>query len=148
MRFRALIEATGKTAAGVEVPAGVVAALGPSRKPPVRATINDYTYRSSIAWMGDRFMLSVSNEVRARSGVNAGETVDIDIELDTEPREVDLPNDFAEALAADPTAQAFFSGLSYSNKRRIVEPIGQAKAAETRQRRIVKAIATLHEERI
>jgi Bacteriocin-protection, YdeI or OmpD-Associated/Domain of unknown function (DUF1905) len=148
MRFTALIESSGKTAAGMRVPDEVVAALGPSRKPAVRVTINGYTYRSSVASMGGVFMLGVSNEVRRGAGVAAGQTVDVDIELDTDPREIVVPPDLAEALAADPRAAAFFDRLSYSNKRRIVEPIGQAKAPETRQRRIDKAVATLHDERI
>ncbi len=148
MRFRALIQSTGKTAAGVEVPADVVAALGTSRKPAVRVTINGFTYRSTIATMGGVFMLGVSNDVRRQSGVEAGQTVDIDVELDTEPREVSIPDDFALALATDAVAAAFFETLSYSNKRRIVEPIDQAKTPETRARRIDKSIAALRERRL
>jgi predicted thioesterase len=82
MRFRTTILPAGKTAAGVEVPAKVVAALGTSKRPPVRVTINGHTYRSTVAVMGGKFMLGVSNEVRKEAGVAAGETVDIDIELD------------------------------------------------------------------
>jgi len=147
MRFRALIQGTGKSAAGIEVPDEVVEALSSSRKPPVRVTINGHTYRSSIASMGGVFMVGVTNEFRRESGVAAGDTVDIDIELDTEPREVVVPADLSAALGADPEAQAFFDGLSYSNKRRIVEPIVAAKAPETRQRRIEKSVAGLHDHR-
>ncbi len=148
MRFRALIQGTGKSAAGIQVPDEVVEALGSSRKPPVRVTINGHTYRSSIASMGGVFMVGVTNEFRRESGVAAGDTVDVDIELDTEPREVVVPADLSAALEADPEAQAFFDGLSYSNKRRIVEPIVAAKAPETRQRRIEKSVAGLHDHRI
>jgi len=101
MRFRTKILPAGKTAAGIEVPAKVVAALGSSKRPPVRATINGYTYRSTVAVMGGKFMLGVSNEVRSSAGVAAGDTVEIDLELDTEAREVELPPDFAAALARD-----------------------------------------------
>ena len=148
MRFRALIQGTGKSAAGIQVPDEVVETLGSSRKPPVRVTINGHTYRSSIASMGGVFMVGVTNEFRRESGVAAGDTVDVDIELDTEPREVVVPADLSAALEADPEAQAFFDGLSYSNKRRIVEPIVAAKAPETRQRRIEKSVAGLHDHRI
>ena len=118
MRFRTTILSSGKTAAGIQVPDEVVEALGPSRKPPVKVTINGFTYRSTIASMGGVFMLGVSNDVRRSAGVAAGEDVDVELELDTEPREVVVPADFAAALDAEPAARAFFDGLSYSNKRR------------------------------
>jgi hypothetical protein len=145
MRFRATILATGKTAAGIRVPDEVVAALGSSRKPAVRATINGYTYRSSVAFMGGVFMLGVSNDVRRAAGVEAGQDVDVDLELDTEPREIEVPPDLAGALATDDVARRAFEALSYSNKRRIVEPIVDAKTPETRQRRIDKAVEGLRE---
>jgi bifunctional DNA-binding transcriptional regulator/antitoxin component of YhaV-PrlF toxin-antitoxin module len=147
MRFRAKILQTGKTAAGIEVPAKVVAALGSSKRPPVRATINGFTYRSSVASMGGKFMLGVPPEFRDGAGVSAGEVVEIDLELDTEPREVSIPADFAAALARDARAKRFFDALSYSNKRRLVIPIEDAKAAETRQRRIEKTVEMLSEGR-
>ena len=148
VQFRATIQATGKTAAGIEVPNEIVEALGSSRKPAVRVTIDGYTYRTSIASMGGVFMLGVSNAVRAEAGVAAGDAVDVEVELDTEPRVIDVPPDLAAALETDPEAEAFFTGLSFSNKRRIVEPINAAKAPETRQRRIDKAVAALHDHRI
>jgi bifunctional DNA-binding transcriptional regulator/antitoxin component of YhaV-PrlF toxin-antitoxin module len=147
MRFRAKILQTGKTAAGIEVPAKVVAALGSSKRPPVRATINGFTYRSSVASMGGKFMLGVPPEFRDGAGVSAGEVVEIDLELDTDPREVSIPADFAAALARDARAKRFFDALSYSNKRRLVIPIEDAKAAETRQRRIEKTVEMLSEGR-
>ncbi len=142
MRFRTKILPAGKTAAGIEVPAKVVAALGSSKRPPVRATINGFTYRSTVAVMGGKFMLGVSNEVRKSAGVAAGETVDIDLDLDTEAREVPIPPDFAAALARNPKATKFFEGLSYSKKLRLVTPI-DVKDAETRKRRISDTVARL-----
>jgi hypothetical protein len=147
MRFRATVEGTGKTAAGVQVPAEVVAALGPSRRPAVRATINGYTYRTSVASMGGEFMLGIPPEFRAGAGVAAGNEVDVDIELDTEPREVSVPADLADRLHSDAAAQQTFDKLSYSNKRRLVIPIEDAKTAETRERRIARTVALLHEGR-
>jgi hypothetical protein len=147
MKFRATVEQSGKTATGIEVPAEVVAALGSSRKPPVRVTINDYTYRSTVATMGGRFMVGVSAEVRAAAGIAAGDVVDVEMELDTAPREVSVPADFAAALDRDPAARRFFDGLSYSNRLRFVLNIEGAKTEETRQRRIDKSVAMLHEGR-
>jgi bacteriocin resistance YdeI/OmpD-like protein/uncharacterized protein DUF1905 len=145
MKFRATIELAGKTATGFEVPAAVVAKLSSSKKPAVRVTIKGYTYRSTVATMSGRFMLPVSAEVRAAAGVAAHDKVDVDVELDTAPREVTVPADFARALTREPAAKRFFEGLSFSNKQRIVIAIGAAKAPETRQRRIAKSVGSLRE---
>ena len=144
MKFRAKIELAGKTATGIEVPAAVVRKMGSSKKPAVRVTINGYTYRSTVATMGGRFMVGISAEVREAAGVAAGQKVDVDVELDTAPREVTVPADLARALSRDATAKRFFEGLSFSNKQRIVISIEGAKAAETRERRIAKAVSALH----
>ena len=145
--FRATIKASGKTATGIQVPAAAVEQLGSSKRPAVRATINGYTYRTSVASMGGVFMLPVSAEVRERAGVAAGDSVDVHLELDTEPREVAVPPDFATALAGNAPAKHFFDGLSYSNKLRHVLAVEAAKSTETRRRRIAKAVAALREER-
>jgi hypothetical protein len=147
MRFRTTILGTGKNAAGIEIPEDVVVALGKGKRPPVRVTINGYTYRNTVAVMGGVYMVSVSAEHRAAAGLAAGDEVDVDIELDTAPREVVVPDDFAAALDADPEARRTFDGLSYSNRSWHVLSVEGAKTAETRQRRIEKSIATLHEGR-
>jgi Bacteriocin-protection, YdeI or OmpD-Associated/Domain of unknown function (DUF1905) len=147
MRFRAKILQSGKTAAGIEVPEKVVAALGSSKRPPVRATVSGFTYRTSVASMGGKFMLGVPPEFREGAGVAAGDTVDTDLELDTEPREVSIPADFAAALARDARAKEFFDGLNYSNKRRLVIPIEAIKSSEARERRIAKTVEQLREGR-
>jgi len=109
--------AGGKTATGIQVPAKIVESLGSGKRPKVRVTINGYTYRSSVAPMGGRFMLGVSAEVRDRAGVAGGDMLDVEIELDTAPREVSVPPDFAAALKRDADAKRFFDGLSYSKKQ-------------------------------
>lgn len=147
MKFHATLQLGGKTATGIEVPPEVVASLGTSKKPPVRVTINGYTYRSTIAVLGGVFMLPVSAEVRKQAGVAAGDAFDVDIALDTEVREVTVPDDFSAALDQDAEARRFFDGLSYSQKLRHVLSIEEAKTPETRQRRIDKAVSTLHEGR-
>jgi Bacteriocin-protection, YdeI or OmpD-Associated/Domain of unknown function (DUF1905) len=143
MRFRATLESGGKTATGIEIPAKVVEALGSGRKPPVRITIGGHTYRSTVASRGDRYLVGVSAENRALAGVAAGDEVDVDIELDTAPREVAVPTDLATALDADAEARRFFEALSFSQKQWYVIPIEQAKKPETRTRRIEKALAML-----
>jgi hypothetical protein len=143
MRFRTTVELGGKTATGMRVPADVVAGLGSHKRPPVRVTINGYTYRTTVAVMGGLFLLPLSAENRAGAGVAAGDDVEVDIELDNEPRVVSVPDDFAAALAADATAKQRFDALSYSNKSRHVIAIEQAKTPETRARRIEKALSSL-----
>lgn len=147
MKFRAIIESAGKTAAGIHVPDEVVAALGPSRHPAVRATLNGYTYRSSVASLGGRFMLGVSADVRAAAGVAAGDELEVDLVLDTEPRVAEVPAELAAALDRDSVARAAFERLSYSNKRRLTIPIANAKTDATRERNIAKTVATLREGR-
>ena len=143
MRFHAILERNGKTATGFEVPGRVVEALDAGKRPAVRVTLNGYAYPSSIGSMGGRSLVPVSAEVRSRAGVNAGDDLDVEIELDTAPREVTIPDDLASALRADPAAQRAYQGLSYSAKQRLVLPIGQAKTAETRERRLTAAMETL-----
>ena len=145
MQFHAIIQLGGKTATGIEVPAEIVERLGTSKRPAVHVTINGHTYRSTVAPMGGVFMLPISAEHRASAGVAAGDEVEVDLEPDTEPREVTVPPDLTDALAQEAEARQFFDGLSYSNKRRIVLSIDGAKTAETRQRRIDKAIGQLRE---
>jgi hypothetical protein len=140
MRFHSIVQLGGKTATGIPVPAEVVASLGPSKRPPVRVTINGYTYRSTVASVRGEFMLPISAQNRTGAGVAAGDEVDIDIELDTEPREMSVPPDFADARRG-------FDGLSYSQKQRHVLSIEGAKTTETRQRRIAKAVSVLREGR-
>lgn len=147
MKFRTTIELGGKTATGFRVPDEVVAGLGAGKRPAVHVTINGHTYRSAVAPYTGVFMLPLSAENREGAGVAAGDEVEVELELDTEPREVTVPPDFAEALHADVAAREFFNGLSYSNRRRIVLGIEDAKTAETRQRRIAKAIASLRQGR-
>jgi hypothetical protein len=148
MRFRTTILQSDKTATGIRVPDEVVAALGAGKRPAVTVTINGFTYRSTIAVMGGVFMVGVSAENRAGAGVAGGDEVDVDIELDTAPREVTVPPDLAAALDAEPAARATFERLSYSNKSWHVLQVTGAKTEETRQRRIAKSIDALREGRI
>lgn len=140
MRFRATLRLNGKTATGIEVPPEVVTGLGAGKRPAVKVTLNEHTYRTTVAPMGGRFFLPVSADVRGASGVTAGDELDVGIELDTEPRTVEVPDDLAAALGAVPGARAAFDALSYTNRRQYVESVNGAKAAATRERRIAKCV--------
>lgn len=148
MRIRTTLELNGRTATGFRVPMDVVLHFGAGRRPPVRVTINGYTYRNTIAPMGGASWIGVSAEHRAGAGVAAGQELDVDLELDTAPREVSVPGDFAAALDAEPAARRFFDGLSYSNRQWHVLSIDGAKTDETRQRRIAKSVEALRAGRV
>ncbi len=124
-----------KSATGLQVPPDTIAALGSGKKPKVKVSLNGYTYRTTVAVMGDVFMLSLSAENREAAGVKAGDTVDVTLELDTEPRTVDVPDDLAAALN-DRGVMVEFEGLSYSARKEYVRQVESAKAQETRNRRI------------
>lgn len=140
MTFRGVLVLNGKTATGIRVPAEIVIGLGSSKRPAVRITLRDYAYRSTIAPMGGEFWIPVSADVRSKAGVAAGDEVDVQLELDTEPREVTVPDDLLAALQSSGPARAFFDGLSYSNKLRHVLSIDGAKTPETRDRRIAQSV--------
>ncbi|MEP6652042.1 MAG: YdeI/OmpD-associated family protein [Myxococcales bacterium] len=141
--FRTTIRAAGKNAAGIVVPPELVTVLDHGKRPPVRVTIGDHTYPSTVAVMGGKFMVGVSVENRKLAGVEAGDAVDVTLELDAAPRETALPIDFAKALAAVPEAKKFFERLSPSMKKFHVTNINDAKTDETRSRRIAKSVDTL-----
>jgi hypothetical protein len=143
MRFHATIGLHGKSATGIEVPADVVAALGQGKRPKVTVTINGYSYPSTVGVMGGLSLIPVSADVRAKAGVAAGDEVDIDLVPDTGPRTVEVPADLAAALASVPAARQAFDKLSYSGQQRYVLGIEQAKTAETRRRRVEKAVTEL-----
>jgi hypothetical protein len=148
MKFRATVESNGRTATGIRVPDDVMTGLGPSKRPKVIVTINGYTYRTSVASMGGAYLFGVSADVRQSAGVAAGDDVDVDIELDTAPREVIVPADLAAAVDGDAEARRFFDGLSYTHRRWYVDWIESAKKAETRERRVGQAVVKLREGRV
>jgi hypothetical protein len=147
VRFSTTLRKNSETAVGIRVPDDVMAALAAGKAPKVAVTINGHTWRSSVATVSGEPMIGVSEAVRNVTGVRGGDTVEVDLVLDTAPRTVAVPDDLAAALDAVPAARTTFDGLSYSNQRFWVEPIEAAKAEDTRRRRIEKAVATLREGR-
>lgn len=147
MKFHATIELGGKTATGFRVPDDVVESLGAGKRPAVTVRIGEHVYRSTVAVMDGLYMLPLSAENREAAGLAAGDDVEVEVALDTAPRVMAVPDDFAAALDAEPAARRTFDGLSYSLQRFHVESVTGAKTDETRQRRIAKSVTTLREGR-
>jgi hypothetical protein len=142
VKFRSLVEPP-EPMRGLEVPPELVEALGGGARPPVTITVNGHSWKSRVAIMRGRHLLGLSNANREAAGVTIGDEVEVELELDTAPRVVVEPPDFARALADDPVARAAYDNLTDSRKREQVRAIESAKKPETRHRRIEKAIATL-----
>jgi hypothetical protein len=122
-----------------------VAAVGEGAKRfPVVATVNGYTWRTSVARMGGEFLVGLNKEVRAGAGAQAGDTVALELKLDTDPRTVELPPALAQALEADPKAKATYDGLAFTHRKEYARWIAEAKREETRERRVAKALEMLH----
>ena len=130
---------------GIEIPADVVEELGAGKRPPVVVNVNGFVYRSTVAPMGGKFLLPFNAARRAESGIKGGDAIDVELTVDTAPRVVDVPADLQAALDGSPAAAAAWEKLSYSNKSWHTFQFAGAKSEETRQRRIAKSIAALHE---
>ncbi|WP_285241899.1 YdeI/OmpD-associated family protein [Pseudarthrobacter sp. MEB009] len=143
MKFTTVIAGSGNKT-GIEVPASIVDALAAGKRPPVVVTLNGASYRSSIAVMGGHYLIGLSAANRELTGAGAGDAVEVDVVVDTEPRVVEVPADLAAALAADSTASDAYAALNYSAQRRLVEPLALAKTEETRARRVAKAVSDLN----
>ena len=142
LKFRTTLLQEGKTATGLRVPAEIVERLGPGKRPPVRVTINGYTYRSTVAVLGSVYMTGVSAENRQAAGVRGGEEVDVTLELDLEPRTVEVPKELKAALTKAGAMKAFENSAP-SMKKEYVRQVTEAKAQETRDRRIAKIVEKL-----
>jgi hypothetical protein len=142
MEFKATMLQQGNNT-GIPVPAEVVEALGGGKRPAVNVTVNSYSYRSTVAPMGGKFLIPFSSEKRAATGIAGGDRLQVELTMDTEPRLVETPADFAAALDSTPGARAAFSALSPSRQKAHVVSIEGAKAAETRERRIAAAVKAL-----
>jgi hypothetical protein len=142
--FETTVAATGNNT-GIVVPEEVIDKLAAGKRPPVAVTVNGYEYRSTVAVMGGRFMIGISAAVRQATGLAGGDPIRVTLTVVDTPREVDVPADFAAAMAADEQVAAFFGRLSNSLQRYHVDTINGAKTAETRQRRIEKAVSLFRE---
>jgi hypothetical protein len=147
MRFRTTVLLGGKTATGLQVPDDVVDGLGAGKRPAVTVTIAGYTYRTTVFPRGGVFMVPLSAENRTAAGVAAADEVDVDIELDTAPREVAIPDDLAAAFTQDSQAREKFDLLAFTHRNEYVRWIESAKRPETRQRRVAEAVTMLRQGR-
>lgn len=143
IRFHTQLQARGPAAA-VVLDEEQVAAVGEGAKRfPVVATVNGYTWRTSVARMGGEFLVGLSREVRDGAGVQAGDEVEVSIGLDQAPREVDVPAALAAALAADAEAGAAFERMAFTHRKEYARWIAEAKRDETRERRVAQAVAMI-----
>ncbi|WP_069713261.1 YdeI/OmpD-associated family protein [Curtobacterium sp. ER1/6] len=143
MQFTTTVLQARKTATGLPVPEEVVDALGSGKRPAVVVTIDGgYTYRSTVGVMGGQFLVPLSEAHRTAAGIAAGDTVEVTLEVDTLPRTVELPSDLAAAFD-EAGVRAAYETLSASRQRALVDPVLAAKAPETRQRRVDKAVESL-----
>ncbi len=138
--FDTTIMSHGGTTAGIAVPESVLTELGGGRRPAVLVRLDGYTYRSTVAVMGGEILIGVSNKIRAESGLAVGDTVRVELTLDTEPRVITPPDDLVAAMDAAPGARVAWDALSYSNQRRHAEAIEAAKKPETRERRVIRTV--------
>ena len=127
-------------ATGIEIPPEVIEALAAGKRPKIVVTVGGASYRSTVGVMGGHFMVGVTQEQRAKTGLKAGDPIEVTIELDTAPREVIAPSDLLAAVDAAGVREAW-EKLSYTHRKEHVRAIEEAKAPETRQRRIEKAVA-------
>ena len=142
MQFRATVIPSGNATA-VELPDDVMRSLGPEARPPISITINGHSWRSRVAIMNGRRLVGISAAHRIAAGIAEGEEIDIDVALDTAPREVELPDDLSSALDGNPPARAAFDKLPFGLKGKHVRDIEAAKTPEVRARRIGKLVEAL-----
>jgi hypothetical protein len=141
--FTAIIENAGDGGAFVRIPFDVEQVFGRKRVP-VKATINGEPYRGTLVRMGEPFhILIVLKEIRQKIGKNFGDEVEVALEEDDQPRIVEVPPDFQQALDQSPIAKAAFEKLSYTHQKEHVHAILEARRKETRRNRIEKAIGLL-----
>jgi len=140
IQIRTTLQPRGPAAAVVLDDAQVAAVGEGAKRFPVVATVNGYTWRTSVARMGGEFLLGLNKEVRQGAGVEAGDEVEVAVELDTAPREVEVPEALAAALAADPQAKASFEGMAFTHRKEYARWVAEAKQQETRQRRVQRAL--------
>ena len=143
LKFSTSLLQAGKTATGIKIPEEIIEKLGGGKKPLVKVTINNFTYRSAVAVMGGAYMVGVNAENRESANVKGGDKINVTIELDTEERIVEVPAEFQKQLTKNAAAKKMFDTLSNSKKKALIIPIANAKTDETRNRNIEKAMGAL-----
>jgi Bacteriocin-protection, YdeI or OmpD-Associated/Domain of unknown function (DUF1905) len=139
--FETTVKAIGNNT-GIEVPEQNMAELGSSKKPAINVDLSGYKYQSTVGVMGGKYMIPLSSAHRAASKLKGGDAITVTLELDLEPRGVELPEDLAAALEASGTRAAFEKSAP-SKRKEFVRQVVEAKTKETRVRRIEKVVAQL-----
>jgi hypothetical protein len=150
VRFKGVLTPTPRGGGGtlVPVPKEVAAKLGLKGMPKINAVIAGTPYRGSLMPMGDgTFCLGVLKSILDAADVGAGDSITIDLELDTAPRTVELPPDLAIEIARDKKAIAAWEAMSYTTKKEMARSLEEAKRPETRERRLAQALEALREVR-
>lgn len=138
--FETTVAASGNNT-GMVVPDEAIDQLAAGKRPSVVVNVNGYEYRNTVAVMSGRYMIGISAAIRRATGLTGGDPIRVTLTVADTPREVNVPADFAAALAADELVAAFFAKLSNSLQRYHIDNVNAAKSAETRQRRIEKAVS-------
>ena len=146
IKYKTTIVQTGNNT-GIHVPETILEKLNGGKKPLVKVTLNGYTYRSAVGKMADKFMISLSTENRKNADVKGGDTLEVTVKLDTEPRTVELPIELQAAFSKNKTAKAAFEKLAPSKKKAIVLLVTEAKTEETKLKRIEKSMNDLIKEK-
>ena len=140
VRFKANLERRGPAAAVVLDEVQVATVGNGAKRFPVVATVNGYSWRTSVTRMGGEFLVGLSREVRQGAGVEAGDHVEVTIELDEAPRDVEVPPALKAALNSDQKAKAAFARLAVSHRKEYARWIAEAKREETRTHRVQQAL--------
>jgi hypothetical protein len=140
IRFKAQLQPRGPAAAVVLDDAQVAIVGEGAKRFPVVATVNGYTWHTSVTRMRGEFLLGLNREVRQRAGVQASDEVEVTVELDAAPREVEVPDALAAALAADPQASTSFERMAFTHRKEYARWVAEAKREETRQQRVLHAL--------
>ena len=143
IRFKTHLQPRGSAAAVVLDDAQVGTVGEGAKRFPVVATVNGYTWRTSVTRMGGEFLLGLNREVRQGAGVEAGDLVDVVLEPDAAPRDVEVPEVLAAALATDPKAKAAFDAMAFTHRKEYARWVAEAKREETRQRRVQQALGMI-----
>ncbi len=143
LKFSTTLLQAGKTATGIKIPDEIIEKLDAGKKPAIKVTINGFTYRSTVAVMGGGFMIGVNAENRMGANISGGDQIDVTIELDTEERIIEVPNELQVFLNKNEDVKKFYETLSNTKKKSLTLPIFDAKTEETRNKRIEKAITML-----
>jgi hypothetical protein len=141
--FTTTLTSGGGNTTGIEVPEDVVLGFGRGKRVPVVVTVNGYSFRNTIAFMGGQYLVGVSAAHRAASGLAAGDPIEVTLEVDDAPRVMEVPAELAAAFEGDPAAAEAWTKLSYSRQRQLAEPIADAKSSEAKARRVEKALEAL-----